>query len=42
MVDTDVDLIFIAKYYEKIADHLISICNWVRFINTGVLSKHDN
>lgn len=42
LVDSNVDLIFIVKYFEKMADHLVNICNWVRYINSGVLSKHDS
>ena len=37
--DTDgeyaLDLLMIAKYYERIADHAVNIANWVLFSITG-------
>jgi len=34
-MDSAIDLLLIAKYLERIADHAVSICEWVRFSQTG-------
>jgi phosphate transport system protein len=34
--DNAVDLLLIAKYLERIADHAVNICEWVEFSVTGV------
>ena len=34
-LDNAIDLLLIAKYLERIADHAVNICEWVRFSQTG-------
>lgn len=34
------ELLMIAKYYERIGDHAVNICEWAEFGNTGVRNKH--
>ncbi len=34
------ELLMIAKYYERIGDHAVNICEWAEFGNTGIHSKH--
>lgn len=34
------ELLMIAKYYERIGDHAVNICEWAEFGNTGVHNKH--
>ena len=34
-MDNAIDLLLIAKYIERIADHAVNICEWVRFSQTG-------
>ena len=38
-MDHAIDFLLIAKYLERIADHAVNICDWVRFSQTG---KHKN
>ena len=38
-MDQAIDFLLIAKYLERIADHAVNICDWVRFSQTG---KHKN
>ena len=38
-MDNAIDLLLIAKYLERIADHAVNICEWVRFSQTG---EHKN
>lgn len=33
-------LLMIAKYYERIGDHSVNICEWTEFGNTGVHNRH--
>lgn len=33
--DLGVDFLMIAKYFERIADHAVNICEWVEFNKTG-------
>ena len=37
---TAAELLMIAKYYERIGDHAVNICEWAEFGNTGIHSKH--
>ena len=37
--DNAIDLLLIAKYIERIADHAVNICEWVHFSQTG---EHKN
>jgi phosphate transport system protein len=34
-IDSAIDLLLIAKYLERIADHAVNICEWVEFSVTG-------
>lgn len=34
------EMLMIAKYYERIGDHAVNICEWAQFGNTGIHSKH--
>lgn len=36
LADQAVDLMMIAKYLERIADHAVNICEWVVFYDTGL------
>ncbi|MCL2508164.1 MAG: phosphate signaling complex protein PhoU [Oscillospiraceae bacterium] len=38
-MDNAIDYLLIAKYLERIADHAVNICEWVRFSQTG---EHKN
>ena len=38
-IDSAIDLLLIAKYLERIADHAVNICEWVHFSQTG---EHKN
>ena len=38
-LDHAIDLLLIAKYLERIGDHAVNICEWVRFSQTG---EHKN
>lgn len=35
------NLLMIAKYYEKIGDHAVNIANWTLFINNGITPESD-
>lgn len=35
--DICIDFLMIAKYFERIGDHAVNICEWVEFNQTGVL-----
>ena len=37
---TAAELLMVAKYYERIGDHAVNICEWAEFGNTGIHSKH--
>lgn len=34
-IDTCIDFLMIAKYFEKIGDHAENICEWTEFLETG-------
>ena len=36
VADRAIDLMMVAKYLERIADHAVNICEWVIFYSTGV------
>jgi len=38
-IDSAIDLLLIAKYLERIADHAVNICEWVCFSQTGKHKK---
>jgi len=38
-INDAIDLLLIAKYLERIADHAVNICRWVRFSLTGKYKK---
>lgn len=38
-VDQCVDLLMIAKYFERIGDHCVNICEWTEFRETGTVNN---
>ncbi len=38
-VDQCVDILMIAKYFERIGDHAVNICEWAEFHETGTLNN---
>ena len=38
VIDSCVDLLMIAKHFEKIGDHAVNIAVWTKFCETGVLN----
>ncbi|NLL74058.1 MAG: phosphate signaling complex protein PhoU [Clostridiales bacterium] len=38
-VDQCVDILMIAKYFERIGDHCVNICEWTEFRETGTLNN---
>jgi len=38
-VDQCVDILMIAKYFERIGDHAVNICEWTEFNETGTLNN---
>ncbi|MDO4294599.1 MAG: phosphate signaling complex protein PhoU [bacterium] len=38
--DKAVDLLMIAKYLERIADHAVNVCEWTEFHDTGEVKNH--
>lgn len=38
-VDQCVDILMIAKYFERIGDHVVNICEWTEFHETGSLNN---
>jgi phosphate transport system protein len=38
--DLGIDFLMIAKYFERIGDHAVNICEWVEFKQTGILNDH--
>lgn len=37
--DSAVDLLMIAKYLERIADHAVNVCEWTEFADSGTLKN---
>ena len=35
--DVAVDLLMVAKYLERIADHAVNVCEWTEFSDTGAV-----
>jgi len=38
-VDQCVDILMIAKYFERIGDHAVNICEWTEFHETGSVNN---
>lgn len=38
-VDQCVDILMIAKYFERIGDHVVNICEWTEFNETGTVNN---
>lgn len=38
--DTALTLMLMAKYFERIADHAVNICEWVEFLNSGKRNRY--
>ena len=36
--DMAVDLLMLAKYLERIADHAVNVCEWTEFSDTGAVN----
>ena len=41
-VNQGINLIFITKYLERMADHATNVCNWIIYTVTGELDQHGN
>ena len=41
-VNQGINLIFITKYLERMADHATNVCNWIIYTVTGELDQHNN
>ena len=39
-VDLAIQFLMIAKYFERIGDHVVNICEWVEFNQTGKVNDH--
>jgi len=33
-------LLMIVKYYERIGDHAVNVCEWVHYAETGINPRH--
>ena len=33
------DMLMVAKYFERIGDHVVNICEWIEFNQTGKLNN---
>lgn len=38
--DVGIDFLMIAKYFERIGDHAVNICEWAEFKQTGSVNEH--
>ncbi len=38
--DLGIDFLMIAKYFERIGDHAVNICEWIEFNQTGIFNDH--
>lgn len=38
-IDSAIDVLFVAKYLERVGDHAVNICEWVEFHETGELKN---
>ncbi|MGN1183105.1 MAG: PhoU domain-containing protein, partial [Faecalibacillus sp.] len=38
-VDLAIQFLMIAKYFERIGDHVVNICEWVEFNQTGKVNN---
>ena len=39
-IDIVINFLMIAKYFERIGDHAVNICEWVEFNQTGTVDKY--
>lgn len=37
--DLTINFLMIAKYFERIGDHVVNICEWIEFNQTGKLDN---
>lgn len=37
--DVAVDVLMVAKYLERIADHAVNVCEWTEFSDTGAVGE---
>jgi len=37
--DLTINFLMIAKYFERIGDHVVNICEWIEFNQTGKLNN---
>ena len=40
MIDIVINFLMIAKYFERIGDHAVNICEWVEFNQTGTVDNY--
>ena len=38
-IDLVINFLMIAKYFERIGDHAVNICEWIEFNQTGKLNN---
>lgn len=39
-IDLAINFLMIAKYFERIGDHAVNICEWVEFNQTGTVDNY--
>lgn len=39
-IDLTINFLMIAKYFERIGDHAVNICEWVEFNQTGTVDNY--
>ena len=39
-IDIVINFLMIAKYFERIGDHAVNICEWVEFNQTGTVDNY--
>ena len=39
-IDLAINFLMIAKYFERIGDHAVNICEWVEFNQTGAVDNY--
>ena len=39
-IDLVINFLMIAKYFERIGDHAVNICEWIEFNQTGTVDNY--